>query len=173
MRQSLTKQFMKTFSVASLGEVQSALWTTLSIYPFFFLICSTSLPIKMAVATMCGMFTGLCLSTIVMFLQHQPIACVWGLDLAVRRVPGKVTAQTRRIPSRQQPLPSTLPRSVDSRTGEGSFILSCQPREATFTLKHCKREKIANISQREDSGIIHIARAGLKLAWLTVQTKMR
>lgn len=67
----------------------------------------------------------------------------------MRRVPGKVTAQTRRIPSRQ-PLPSTLPRSVDSRTGEGSFILSCQPREATFTVKHCKREKAANISHRED-----------------------
>jgi len=100
--------------------------------------------IKIAVATMCCMFTGLCLSTIVMFLLHQPIACVWGLDLALRRVPGKVTAQTRRIPSRQQPLPSTLPSSVDSRTGEGSFILPCQPREATFTLKHCKREKIAN-----------------------------
>lgn len=49
----------------------------------------TSLPyFKMVVATMCCMFTSLCLSTIVMFFQQRPIEWVWGLDLERGRICG-------------------------------------------------------------------------------------
>lgn len=79
------KPFLKGFHSRFIRR--GLVWTTLFIYPIFVSHISTSLPyLKTAVATMCCMFTSLCLSTIVMFLQHQPIKWVWGLDLEGGRI---------------------------------------------------------------------------------------
>lgn len=114
----------------------------------------------------CAACTGFCPSPIVMFLQHQPIACIWGLYLDGGRSPWLLNKKWGVFQERLQLRPEGFPADNPSHPHCQDLLtleqekghLSCLVSQAKFTVKHCKREKTANISHREDWGIQYITR---------------